>query len=549
MENNTSIKKISFQPDENEETEKEEVPNPFDVNESNTPPTFVFGNKSVSEDQEKNKKASIPLQEEEKEEEIQEPDLEETVSDSISGTERLKDICDVLFSKEPGLLVLHIQEPLRGEIDLSFLGKSRRLEEIQFAEGTDDRMITRLSGFPQSVRKITCTKNRLKEIADLPNTLEELNVMGNQLTTIDFSQTPLLRVFRGSNNQFVQFDTFPASLEEIYVDNNRLSELDLLGLDRLRVLHCTGNNHPLILKHFPNHPKQPIDLKMDDSPLSDVMVNEDDASDLGESPKKSNTKITYQEALNQYMMYKTKYEASAKNMRVKQQTASKKPSKQPLPPCIHCHAKVGMTFEKKDNVYYARCGSKGRNPNCNFEIELKAGLYISFMDYFKEEMKVFEKDKQDLIQQKMETLFGYIPETDSAELFKQRLEKYVDSSEFVKVLTTKYTELYSNTRRKELIERQQHAISEIKERIQVIMNDYRSDPLNRELLHDAMEIHVNELVPEVEKLRKLKYAIMEMMHVYDKDGVLKTSTLFQSDNFLEKMDYEYESPEVVKYVV
>lgn len=482
---------------------------------------------------------------------------QEEIQSELAGNARLEEICKSLFLQDPGLLILHITEPLEGVLDFQFLNERHALTEIQFAEGG---RITHIHHLPSTLQKLTCTKNELKELTKLPASLLELYVSHNHLSTIDFSQTPQLRIFQGSYNHLYSLSHLPSTLEQLYVNNNQLSELDLLGLDQLRTLHCLNNPHPLILKHVPS---QTIDLQMDEGPLSQFESQqeydlegeeeEDEGVENVSTPKSS--KISYHDALNRYMEYKTKYETNAKRIRVRTQLKAKKNGKKskkaiPLPPCIQCSANVGMTFTKKDQIYLAHCGVIDGKPNCAFHIELNAGLYEHFLDSLQNEMEILNNTKQDLIRQKIETLFGFISEKESADLFQERVKPYVYANDlFDNVLLPKYTSMYSNLEQKDLMERQWKIISELKTNLYTMLQEYQKEPLNRELLHDAMQLYVQELLPEVKRLRTWKFPIMEMNDTTNQHGDVIESKLFQQNYALDNLLYEYEEPKVIRYVL
>lgn len=473
-------------------------------------------------------------------------------------------------SSDPNLRKLHINEPLQGDLDLGFLGENALITEIVFAPGKGDRMITGLKHLPKKLVKLVCTKNQLTELNDLPASLEELEVSHNKLSKIDFSRTPGLKKFHGSHNQLYILESLPASLEEMNVSHNQLSKINLLGLTQLRVLDCTMNNHPLVLENYPHTNEKSIQLKMDTDALTTAKISggangsddEDDSDEDQNQPKtktKSTSKITYIDALNQYFALKTKYEDSVKKIKEKsktvEKTSKKKITKDRLPPCIQCHANVGMTFTKNGSTYHTHCGI-GNRRNCPFEIELYAGIYENFDDLVEHTRKNFEIEKQELIQQKMETLFGWIDEKTSAKKFKERLDTYVQNNLYIDILMNQYRELHASTSRQELTDRQIHKIAEIKIQIQEMLKEYQADPLNKELLQNAMEVHVQELMPEVEKLQKLRHKIQEVNPVYEMtEGFMGQQklqmtgyALYQRPNTLDTMDYEHDAPKVIKYV-
>lgn len=509
----------------------------------------------------------------------QEPDNREEenlVMPFLFGGARLEEIYESAISKQPGMIEWRIQEPLQGELDLTFLGENCPIQVLEFAPGEGDRVITELRGLPKHLTKLTCAHQKLRELRDLPNTLLELNVSHNRLSTLDFSDVPRLKVFRGSHNTLYRLDNLPATLEEMYVDHNKLSTLNLLGLSFLRVLHAKYNPHPLILKNVPSKQdtKTAIDIQLDDDPFRQLGGDSEgesgsDSDDTNTKKKSTKSKkIPYSEALNHYFAYKTKYEHSVKKMAekaakvtkatTKKGTSSTKPPKKTskLPECIQCRANVGMTFSKKKQTYHAHCGI-GNQRNCPFEIELYTGEYDTLDTLIREQHTHFEHEKQELLQQKMETLFGWIDEKTSSMKFKERLEEYMGNNIYNDRLVNLYQELHFSKNRQDMEDRQLQKIAEIKAQIHAILNEYHAEPLNKELLRDALEIQVKELIPETAQLRTLKYPIMEMNPIIELvEGfmgreVLATTgyKLFQRTNPLNTIDLEIAPPKVVTYTL
>jgi tyrosine-protein phosphatase YwqE len=119
-----------------------------------------------------------------------------------------------------------------------------------------------------------------------------------------------------------------------------------------------------------------------------------------------------------------------------------------------------------------------------------------------------------------------------------------------------YRETHSSPSRQELIDRQIHRISEIKIQIQEVLKEFSADILNKELLQQAMEIHVKELMPELAKLQKLRNIVQEMNPVYEMvEGFMGQQTnqltgykLFQQPSSLGSIEFQHTAPKVVKYV-
>ena len=489
---------------------------------------------------------------------------DENIQSSLTGNVRLEEIYETMKNSEPTLTKLFIKEPLQGELDLSFLGSESLIDEIVFQQGENDRMITGIIHLPNKLKRLVCTNNELKELTNLPASLEELIVYGNILGKIDLISTPNLRILNGSKNKLYILENLPASLEELNVSCNQLDKLNLLGLTRLIKIDCTNNNPSFILENYPTSQKG-IDVKMDTDRLAQVggAPEDTDSDDDETKPKRSTSKITYKEALNQYFALKTKYDDSAKLLKKTKTTSTttktkskiKPTPKERLPPCIQCRTNVGMTFSKKGSTYHAHCGI-GDKRNCSFEMELFTGDHENLDDLVNYVNKDFENDKQELVQQKMETLFGWIDNKTSANKFKERLETYVQNNLYIDILMNLYRETHSSPSRQELIDRQIHQIAEIKIQIQEVLKEYSADTLNKELLQQAMEIHVKELMPELAKLHKLRNTIQEMNPVHEMvEGFMGQQTnqltgykLFQLPISLGSMEFQHTAPKVVKYV-
>ena len=123
--------------------------------------------------------------------------------------------------------------------------------------------------------------------------------------------------------------------------------------------------------------------------------------------------------------------------------------------------------------------------------------------------------KDEMIIQKMDTLFNYISESETVKVFNNSLTTYNEDSIKYKTYMNKYNELYNNENRQELINRKMEIIYTLSSKINNITEQYSNEQpqnvKNIELLKTAMEVYVNELLPEIHNLQLLKYDSMEMV--------------------------------------
>ena len=115
--------------------------------------------------------------------------------------------------------------------------------------------LTRLYCKDNKLTKLDLSGNaKLQQVYCSSNKLEQLNLSGNSqmrivecydnenLTTLDVSSNPYLKILRCSNNNLSELDlSHNPDLEILNCNNNKLSELDLSNNKKLEKLYCANN--------------------------------------------------------------------------------------------------------------------------------------------------------------------------------------------------------------------------------------------------------------------------------------------------------------------
>ena len=204
--------------------------------------------------------------------------------------------------------------------------------------------------------------------------------------------------------------------------------------------------------------------------------------------------------------------------------------------CIQCDRPVGSIFSNKNRRYIASCGDK-IHP-CGLNIEIFRGDYVSTLDESLETFLIpLNENKEEIIIQKMDTLFSYISEDQSIEKFKSIMKDYNANSDMYNEYVKKYNDIYFGNFNQEIIREKTRKINQLINNIKLILNDYKNTE-NVELLRNAMNIYINDLLPEVHNLQMKKYDIMEM----------NDFVLFQKEiNHNKIEEYLGELPNVIKY--
>lgn len=435
---------------------------------------------------------------------------------------------------------------LSGELDLSLLSEEgfNLVRKIIFHPGK----ITEITNIPKGITKLSCPNNLLTILDGLPSQLEELHAQENHLDTFDVSQIPNIRILNLTVNNLAILTDLPNTLEELYIDNNQITQLDLEHATNLRVLHCS-NNGLMVLQ---NKPKSLRDLVMEHNPLAAIMVNPTTNKHKSAMDDEITDQINYVEALNSYFKLKTKYEDKVKTLKKnakKTAMGSKRELRRLIarikPPCVNCARKVGTIWLNKERKYSARCGD-AKTP-CNLHIELDRGDFFALDDLIQVYNQEIERYKQSIIHQKMDTVFSYISEDKSLETFKTKIDEYTAYNTVYKTLIEQYDDTHNNLYRKEQLRRKTTQIYDIQDKITTMMSEYEHTG-NKQVLEFAMKTYKDELLPEMNNVRQLRYDVNEIVSEKTKKDF--NENLIQKENALLKMEYSHgNTPKVIRFSI
>lgn len=470
--------------------------------------------------------------------------IDEQIKDVIENNNRAQAQFENLlegYSKETTEIV--IGEPLYGILDLSVLSKLGFLQvnKIVLSEGK----LTNIENIPQKlpqIRLFHCTNNLLKNIDNLPNTLQELNLDGNELAEIDISILDNLKNLFLNHNRLTKLDNFPESLEELHVSFNQLTQLDFLTSPLLKVVNISDNN----ILRIENLPNSVSELNMDNNPSIEFIH-----SNLPIQPKEEyrggKKRMNVYEALDKYFKLQNKYRENEARVKISKNKIREKPK------CINCNRNVGTKFLKENKHYIAICGSE--NSPCDLHIDIFMATYSSMEELrsvFKESVEDY---KVDIIKQKLDTLFNYTSEEDSIEKFKQVLQQYNTESEVYKGVIDEYNLNLDNDVTRQLVAKYDKDIYNIREKMRVLISEFK-ETNNKQLLTDATNMQLKELDPIIHKRRELAYPTMEMNnYTIEKKQIEREDIhgndydeLFQYSTTLDKLlSNGGEQPEVIKF--
>ena len=447
---------------------------------------------------------------------------------------------NIISSLNTNVSELNINSPLHGVLDLSILSEKGfdNIKTIIFGEGE----ITNIYHVPEGVNKLICAKNLLVELEDLPSSITYLDCDHNYLVSFDFSKLSMLEEFHCNDNKIEELSNIPKSIVSLYCEQNKLKHLDLKNLVNLKTLHVSNN--PLIIVE--NLPETVVEFVSENNPIEMELVENENDEDENKTKKQIEKKVNYIEALHKYFELKSTYENDlnrAKHKEFKKYENKKMASKKAAlvkPKCIKCRRPVGSIFSCSSSGYSAICGDK--NKPCELNIKLSRGdskPIEVLVNLFKESI---DDTKNEIIRQKMDTLFSYISENQSAQLFTKKIQEYNNDSKLFANNLSLYNDLYNNQHKAEMIQKKNAIIHDIHKKIREMIDDYKKTE-HKETLKTAIYIYIRDLTAEIDNLRRLKYEINEMIE--DDEG---NDVLYQREVALSKLEYTYgEHPSVSKF--
>lgn len=244
----------------------------------------------------------------------------------------------------------------------------------------------------------------------------------------------------------------------------------------------------------------------------------------------------YNEKLEKYFSLKSKYEEiKIKNKRNNMKQKKDNNKMNVKDECIVCGKNGGSIFIKKGDTYYGKCQSKIM---C-FEIELLNEIEnLSIDNMYYDGKKDLEILKENIIKEKLETIFNYTTKEDSISKFKERLDEYVEGEE--KFLIDKAL-LFDNDSYLKNIGEKEDEIEEFKKSMNDLIID-RDETDIIEFIKSKVGMHQN-LHEMYKNFRKYKYKINEM--VIDSN----ISTLVQEQQLFTDKNLEIGTNKVIKFTM
>jgi hypothetical protein len=229
-------------------------------------------------------------------------------------------------------------------------------------------------------------------------------------------------------------------------------------------------------------------------------------------------KMTADEAINEYYKLKSFYEVEYRKKYIEpiiSSTGTKKEkrskySKLPKPECVNCKRQVGTLFNAKYDedelfkLYTVKCGDIS-NP-CPLNINIKSVKKLNLDEEMETDIKELNSVKTEIIKEKNNAIFF---DKDVSSIFEELTEKLKDISEnYGKMSETNFYRNL-NPEKRDLIKRMNDSFSEHElNEYKMSLNEYKSgEGYGSFSINSAVLTYINEMVPELKKIRELKYEV------------------------------------------
>lgn len=458
-----------------------------------------------------------------------------------------EDLVTVLENSNKNIKELNLNISIDGDLDFSVIKTMNfgLIDTIKLSRGN----ITSIKNLPDKLKELHIEGNLIFEITDLPVSLEVIHIHNNFLKTLEIANLKKLKELHLDNNRIEVLKDFSDTLEELSLTYNKIPSLQLHGLSKLMLLNVSENPIHLI----EGIPENIVDFKHENTPSIEFrnyaadlqgFVNEEE---IEQKKKEKELQKNYEEALHTYFELKAKYQKKQYELKKKAYAAqnTKKAKRNAVnsvvAPCIKCKRNVGTLFYKENNNYIAICGDK-KQP-CDLNIKLFDGETSLMEEYLEIGIEDFNESKENIIKHKLDTIFNYIDESESSEIYKTFLEEYNLLNKYMHDLKRNFDNIYFNDIRDDTIADKNKKIFGYIQDIQIILNEYKENH-NEELIKEAVKVHIENIIPELRNIRILQNEINEM----EIDPETKISKVFKFPVALNKLEQINSLPRVESFI-
>jgi len=196
--------------------------------------------------------------------------------------------------------------------------------------------------------------------------------------------------------------------------------------------------------------------------------------------------------------------------------------------CVNCGKSGGTLFIEENNTLRALCQAE---PKCDLNMNINRGSYKPFFPLYNNLNNESDKIRTNIVKVKLDMLFGYTNEDVAIIQFEEYRKEFSTIEEDVNELHKLLVSIIHNNRNKTTIKESKEHLATIKERIQLLIQEYK-ETQDAVMITNIVKEYIDELLPEAKRLRENKYAknVIEKqddLYILHQDPYLYTETEVQ----------------------
>ena len=213
-------------------------------------------------------------------------------------------------------------------------------------------------------------------------------------------------------------------------------------------------------------------------------------------------------AISSYYKLKQKYETSNNRQKekiIKNKSLSDKEKRQKFrqlkKKCVNCQGFGGTIFSNDNRTLRAVCGS---STPCTLNIEINKGRYMNIRELAEKYLDEINNLKIQIIETKLNLLFGYAEEAEVLRIFTQLRERLGIFTETFLGIRASYLDIVNDTENMKAINEAMKSLFVEKEKLKNLHQSF-DDSQNYSYINEMVEKYVSIIDPLVNKTRNLKY--------------------------------------------
>jgi len=263
--------------------------------------------------------------------------------------------------------------------------------------------------------------------------------------------------------------------------------------------------------------------------------------------------IQMNEAVDGFYNLKSKYKRDLYNKYIKNiikdqvlSNNEKRVAFSKLPPakCVNCKRNVGTIFTVKYDTstdmkkYIAKCGDLTQP--CALDVNFELGTTYTYNDMILEQETILNDCKISIIKTKNDLLFGYLNETESANIFETLTNKLKDATSSLGFFVEKNILVNSNPAKKEVLRKMIVEFGKMDIDYKKMISDFEKTD-NVQTLNQGVNYYINEMIPLLKNIQETKYDVNAVEH----NENLGTYHLLQLQNSLANEQVTFDADDVI----